>query len=415
MICEIISIGEELLTGYTVNTNTAYISKKLREIGIEVLHQSVVGDHPARLSEQLKVALSRADIIVTTGGMGPTYDDLSKETVCEVIGKELVENTEIRNLIESFYTKLDREMPPSNLKQAMIPKDAVVIPNKKGTAPGLILTTDDGKKIIMFPGPPREVNPMMDDFVGDYLLKLTNKFSACRNLNIFGYGESDIFEHIKDYAVDSINPSIATYVGDFEVIVRIIAFAENEIEAVKLVDEAEAKLRTMLPTDSIYGVDSDGIEYALVEALTDKNMKIAVAESCTGGLISKRITDVAGASHVFDCGICSYGNNIKEKLLGVGDIDKHGAVSTQTAKAMAEGVLSLSSADIAIGITGIAGPGGGSEEKPVGLVYIAIATAQKTEVQEMKMPGINPSRKNVRKRASSNAMNLALKIVRKMK
>ncbi len=409
MICEIISIGTELLTGNTINTNTAYIAKVMMEYGLDLYHQSVVGDNPSRLKENLSRALMRSDIVITTGGLGPTYDDLTKETVCEVLGKKLVENKEISKLLRDGYAKLGAEIASSDLKQAYMPIDATIIPNENGTAPGLIVTGENNKKVIMLPGPPRELIPMVDGFLKNYLSQLTKRVIVCRNLNTYNYGESSLFKYIKDFAEKSINPSIATYVADFEVAVRITASAEDKASASKLLDTAEQEIRRLLPKEAIYGVDAMGIEYVIVEKLREKGLKLAIAESCTGGLLSKRITDVPGSSNVFEYGICTYSNESKRKLLGVDTVDEHGAVSSQTAVAMAQGMLDLSGADIAVAITGIAGPDGGTAEKPVGLVYIALARKDDVKVYRHIFSDIvSHTRNEVRIRTASMALTYVL-------
>ncbi len=413
MICEIISIGTELLTGNTVNTNTAYIAKVMMEHGLDLYHQSVVGDNPIRLKENLSRAIMRSDIVITTGGLGPTYDDLTKETICELLGKKLVENKEISKNLRELYAKLGAELTEGALKQAYMPSDAIVIPNANGTAPGLILTDENNKKLIMLPGPPRELIPMVDGFLKDYLSQLTKRVIVCRNLNSYNYGESTIFEYIKDFAEKSVNPSIATYVAGIEVMIRITASAEDKASANKLLDTTEQKIRSILPKDAIYGVDAIGMEYVIVEKLREKGLKVATVESCTGGLLSKRLTDVPGASKVFEYGICTYSNESKRKMIGTSmldvALDEHGAVSPQCATAMAQGALALSNADIAIAITGIAGPEGGSAEKPVGLVYIALAKKDGVEVyKHIFSDPISHTRNEVRSRTTTTALNCLL-------
>ncbi len=416
MICEIISIGTELLTGNTVNTNTAYIAKVMMEHGLDLYHQSVVGDNPIRLKESLSRALMRSDIVITTGGLGPTYDDLTKETVCELLGKALVENKEVSEMLAELYAKFGAEMTAGDLKQAYMPKDAIIIPNKNGTAPGLIVTGENNKKVIMLPGPPRELIPMVDGFLKDYLSQITKRVIVCRNLNSYNYGESSLFAYIKDFAEKSVNPSIATYVADFEVVIRITASAEDKSSANKILDSAEQEIRELLPKEAIYGVDALGMEYVIVEKLSEKGLKVATVESCTGGLISKRITDVPGSSKVFEYGICSYSNESKRKILSTKALnealDEHGAVSSQTAAAMAQALLALSGADIGIATTGIAGPDGGTAEKPVGLVYIALATKDGVKVHEHIFSEIvSHSRNEVRIRTASMALNYLLNMI----
>ncbi|MBE6898542.1 MAG: competence/damage-inducible protein A, partial [Ruminococcaceae bacterium] len=369
---EILCIGTELLMGNTVNTNATYIAKGLAQNGINVYHQAVVGDNPQRLKESLDLAFSRSDIVITTGGLGPTYDDLSKETIAAWFGKELVLHEDSLRHIEDFFQRLGREMTANNRKQAMMPQDCTVFPNPNGTAPGCAIEKD-GKVAFMLPGPPREMRPMFDNYVIPYLQKDSDTVLVSKMIHLFGIGESMLEHKLHDIMVESSNPTLAPYAKEGEVQLRVTARVHRD-------EDAEAILQPMMDKVSeiagefIYGIDIGDLQTAAVTRLKEKGLHVATAESCTGGYVSKRITEVDGASSVFDCGVCSYSNDIKEKVLGVSHdtLVAYGAVSEQTAREMAAGVRRLSGAEIGVSTTGIAGPGGGSPEKPVGLVYVAV-------------------------------------------
>ncbi len=414
MICEIICVGTELLTGKTINTNASYIAKKMMMLGINMYHQTVVGDNTKRLTEAVKRAVDRSDLVITCGGLGSTYDDMTKETVCKALGKDFVLNKEVEKELHEYFKRQNRVMPKSNIKQAYMPSDATPIPNENGTACGIIIPLCDNKQLIMVPGPPKEMKPMIDNTVVPMLMKKSGFVILGRSLNTLGLGESALAEKIRDLSVSSQNPTVATYVKDMQVDIRITAKAESEEKATALLDEYEEKVRKSVPQEYIFGVDYDNIEERLVEVLKEKGLKIASAESCTGGFISKRITDISGASSVFECGICSYGCNIKEKLLGVDTISEYGAVSRETAAEMAQGVLELSGADIAVSTTGNAGPDV-MEGKAVGLVYIGVATKNKTETFEYSLAlGRGNQRNNVRTNASTMALYNAYKAALKL-
>ena len=315
MNAEILCVGTELLLGDTVNTNAAHIARGLARMGVTVYHQSVVGDNPQRLKEELERALQTSDIVITTGGLGPTYDDLTKETVAEHFGKKMVLNEECLAGIRRFFERIDREMTENNVKQAMMPEGALVLQNPNGTAPGLIVE-GGGKAVILMPGPPREMSAMFDEQVVPYLMKKSNKTLVSRNIHVFGMGESKVESILREKMEQSENPTIAPYAKDGEMFLRVTAFAESTEEARALTDPVVRELCEILG-DVVYGVDVGDLQHALVNTLIQKGLKIATAESCTGGLVGKRITEVPGASGVFDCGVCSYANGIKEKLLGV--------------------------------------------------------------------------------------------------
>ena len=407
---EILCIGTELLMGNTVNTNATYIAKGLAQNGINVYHQAGVGDNPQRLKESLDLAFSRSDIVITTGGLGPTYDDLSKETIAAWFGKELVLHEESLRHIEDFFQRLGREMTDNNRKQAMMPQDCTVFPNPNGTAPGCAIEKD-GKIAFMLPGPPREMRPMFDNYVIPYLQKDSDTVLVSKMIHLFGIGESMLEHKLHDVMVESSNPTLAPYAKEGEVQLRVTACVHRD-------EDAEAILQPMMDKVSeiagefIYGIDIGDLQTAAVTRLKEKGLHVATAESCTGGYVSKRLVDVDGVSEVFDCGVCSYSNDIKEKVLGVSHdtLVAYGAVSEQTAREMAAGVRRLSGAEIGVSTTGIAGPGGGSPEKPVGLVYVAVDSDKYSEVLKLNIPSrSDDAREYIRYIASSNALHLIWK------
>lgn len=409
MICEIICVGTELLTGNTVNTNASYIAKKMMELGIDMYHQIVVGDNPERLTEVVQRAVKRSDLVITCGGLGPTYDDMTKETVCKALNKDFVINKDAEKALREYFAGRNIPMPEVNLKQAYMPSDAKPIPNNNGTACGIIIPLEGEKQLIMLPGPPREMKPMVEETIMPMLMKKQKSIIVSRAINTLGLGESSMGALLKDLSVSSKNPTVATYIKNMQVDIRITAKAENKEKAEEMLDDYEKKIREIVPKEYIFGVDCENIEQRLVELLKEKNLKIATAESCTGGLISKRITDISGASNVFECGICSYGNNIKEKILKVDTINDYGAVSNETAVKMAEGVLALSGADIAVSTTGNAGPDV-MENKKAGTVYIGVATAEKAFSLEYSLAmGKGNQRANVRNNAATLALYNAYK------
>jgi len=372
MNCEIICVGTELLLGDIVNTNAVYLSKKLAEMGINVLHQSVVGDNPERLASNLREALQKSDMVILTGGLGPTKDDITKEICCEVMESELVFDEAVMKKIESYFSSKGYIMSDSNKKQAFVPSDGTVLNNDNGTAPGFAIEKK-GKCIISLPGPPREMKPMFEKEAVKILSKYSSSCIVSHNIRMMGIGESAMAEEAGEL-LDGSNPTVAPYAKDGECLLRVTAKAENRETAEKMCKEIIEKINKKF-SEYIYGTDIDGIEYAVVPLLKKHSLKVAFAESCTGGLTAKRITDVPGASSVFECGVVSYSNEIKNKLLGVNenDLKTFGAVSETVAKQMAVGIKNLSGADIGVGITGIAGPDSDGTSKPVGLSYIAVS------------------------------------------
>lgn len=415
MTAEIFCIGTEVLIGDIANTNAAYIAKKLSEAGVNVYYHTVCGDNIQRISACLDIALSRSDLIVTTGGLGPTYDDITKEIIAEKLGIELELNKEVLARLEAYFAKSGRTMTENNKKQAYIPKGADVFENNFGTADGIAIKKD-GKTVIMLPGPPREMKPMLDTQVLPYLSIKSDHVLVSSNVNIFGMGESSVENALADLMKKSSNPTVAPYVDKGEVRLRVTASAQNEDKAKKIILPVIEYIKSVIG-EYVYGVDEISIESVLVKKLKAKNKTIAFAESCTGGLISKRLTDVPGASEVFGYGFCTYANEAKMSILGVKKetLDAHGAVSKETAEEMALGALKVSGADIAVSVTGIAGPGGGTKEKPVGLVYAGIATKNGVSHKKLLLAQHKGhDRDYVRILTASNAFKMALDEINKL-
>ncbi len=412
MTVEILAVGTELLLGDIVNTNAQYLASRLALLGFGVLHQTVVGDNPARLSDAISLALSRSDILITTGGLGPTGDDITRETVASVMGIELVLHEKELENIENFFQKTGRAMGENNKKQAMLPRGCIVFKNDWGTAPACA-AQKDGKIVIMLPGPPREMKPIFEQRVKPYLEKYNDGSIESVDLRVFGISESKVDEMLSDLMQGS-NPTLAPYAKDGEVLLRVTAKANNSEKALEmcrpLVDEVKNRLG-----DSVYGENVESLQQVVVTKLKEKSLKVGFAESCTGGLLAKRLTDIPGSSDVFDCGLISYANKIKQEVLGVSDstLNKYGAVSRRTAAEMAMGARELSGADIGVGITGIAGPGGGTDEKPVGLVYVSVCDDKSCYVKRLMLghgSGEN-ERELIRYLAASNALDMIRRLI----
>ena len=404
---EILCVGTELLMGEIVNTNAAYISERLASVGINQYYQAVVGDNPARLERCIASSLERCDLLIMTGGLGPTYDDLTKESAARLMNRGLYLHEPSLEKMKAYFSDRNVVMSETNIKQAMMPEGAVVFDNNNGTAPGLAIEDEDrGKIIIMLPGPPSELVPMFRDSVEPYLKSFTTVTLVSRNINITGLGESAVEEILEPVMKAAINPTVAPYGKEGEVRLRVTARAESEAQGLTLCDEMIYRIRRTEVAPYIYGVDTD-LPSALIEWLRRKGKKVTTAESCTGGLIAEMLTSVSGASDVFDGGIVSYANTQKILLLGVKNetLERFGAVSQETAREMAEGVRVLMGADISVAVTGIAGPGGGSAEKPVGLVYIAVATKDDTEVRRCMFIG---NRSRIRRLSATTALSMAI-------
>ena len=389
--------------GDILNTDAQYLSIELAKLGISVIHQSTVGDNRERLLAQLDEAAKRSDIIILSGGLGPTPDDLTKEVCCEFFGKEMFLHEPTVEKIKKYFSSKGIEMAQNNLKQAMLPKDCVIFPNDNGTAPGMAIEKD-GVHILVLPGPPRELKPMFQNCAVPYLMQFSDRIIVSHNIRTFGIGESSMAERVNDL-FDARNPTVAPYAKDGEALLRVTAMAMTKEDAESLCEPVIEEIEKRLDA-YVYGVDYNCIEEAVVAMLKEHHLKVATAESCTGGLIAKRITDVPGASEVFECGIISYANEIKHKILGVSedDLNKYGAVSEPVAKQMAQGALKVSGADIAVSVTGIAGPDSDSTDKPVGLVYIGLADKENVWVREIRTS--RRDRSYNRYVSASNALNM---------
>ncbi len=405
---EIIAVGTELLLGNIVNTNAQYLSQKLADLGIDVYYHVVVGDNLKRLTETIKTSLERSDIVITSGGLGPTADDITKEGAAQAMGLKLLPDEESIERIKKMFSSTGRIMTENNIKQGYIPEGAVVLENNNGTAPG-VLIEKEGKIVIMLPGPPKELYPMFESKVLPYLKSKTDSTIRSKVLRVIGVGESAVEHILKDIFDSQANPTIAPYAKDGEVHLRITAKTGIPEEADSLIAEMEQKVRAILD-DNIYGCNEETLEEAVLKLLQKKNLTISLSESCTGGLVASRLTDIPGASASLISGVVSYSNESKINILKVKEetIRKYGAVSPQTAEEMAVGAKKLSNTDIGLSITGIAGPDGGSAEKPVGLCYIGIAIGKSVNVQKIMLTG---NRNRIRWGSSSRALDFLRRVL----
>ncbi|MCL2838679.1 MAG: competence/damage-inducible protein A [Oscillospiraceae bacterium] len=407
MTAEIIAVGTELLLGQIANTNAQFLSQKLSEVGVSSYFQTVVGDNPDRLKQALSIASGRADVVITTGGLGPTADDLTKQIIAEFCGLDCVLDEESLRLIEQRFARMGRCMAQNNVKQAEMPRGCIILKNNHGTAPGAILECNE-KIYIMLPGPPFEMKGMFNEHVYDYLAKKTGEIIFSKTLRVFGIGESDLEEKLGEI-MNSENQTIAMYAKMGEVTLRLTTKAKDSDEAERLLEPLRLKVCDILG-NMVYGEGENySLQAAVVDLLKSRKLKVSFAESCTGGLVAAKLTAIAGASEVFDGGVVTYSNAQKEKLLDVPreTLEKFGAVSKEVAIAMATGVRKLAGADIGVGVTGIAGPDGGTEEKPVGLVYIGICGADgATEHMELRLAG---EREVIRERTAMYALDMVRK------
>ncbi len=403
MNAEILAVGTELLIGQIANTNAQYISQRLNELGINVYYHSVVGDNPGRLKQSLNIAFERANIIIMTGGLGPTKDDLTKEIVSETLNKELVLDEYSLNKIKAYFEKIKRSMVEKNEKQAYFPKDCIILENNNGTAPGCIIENDKNV-IILLPGPPKEMKLMFEEAVIPYFRKKSDFKIVSTYLRVFGIGESALENKIMDIINGQSNPTIAPYAGDFEVTLRVTARCKDDEDPNIIIDPIVNKIKSRIG-NAIYSTDNKPLKQVVGELLIRSNITISVAESCTGGLIASELTSVPGISKVFNRGVVSYSNESKIEFLNVNPstLQKFGAVSQETAIEMANGIRRLSNTNLGVGVTGIAGPEGGTKEKPVGLVYIALAHANDTICKELKLWG---DRSEIRYASLLNTLDL---------
>ena len=407
MTAEIICVGTEILLGNIVNTNAAYLAEKLAASGLDCYYQTVVGDNQERLAEAMKTGLNRSDVLILTGGLGPTQDDLTKETAAFVFGQKLVMDPHSLNRIEEYFRGRGIKMTENNKKQALIPEGAKVVDNDNGTAPGIIMEKD-GKRMVLLPGPPNELHPMFENSIMPYFAQLTARNGAAviysEMVKICGLGESGVESCITDLE-SMTNPTVAPYAKTGEVHLRVTARAADEKEAKKLVKPVVKEIKTRFPGAVYTTQENVTLEMAVVELLKKQEMTISTIESCTGGMLSARLTNVPGVSEVFKTGFVTYSNKAKRKLAGVGKetLKEYGAVSAQTAKEMAVGASRQAGADVAVSITGIAGPDGGTKKKPVGLVYMGCSVCGHVWVREYHFKG---NRAKIRESAVAAALTL---------
>lgn len=403
MIAEIVSVGTELLMGQIVNTDAQFIASHLAPLGYRALYQVTVGDNPARLAGVVQSALARADVLLFTGGLGPTDDDLTKETVAQALGLEMAVVPEEEARLRAYFASRGKEMTPNNLKQARFPTGSIILPNPNGTAPGCIMEAD-GKAAILMPGPPRELYPMFRDHVLPYLEKRSGVRLHSRELRIFGMGESELTYRLRDLIAAQTNPTIAPYVKTSEVTLRVTAQCQDDAEGERLVapviDAILARLGSI-----VYSTNGESLPALCVRLLLTQGATLAVAESCTGGMLASSIVDIPGCSACFLEGVVTYANGAKVRRLGVseGTLATDGAVSLACAQQMAEGLRAAAGTTYALATTGIAGPDGGTPEKPVGLVYVALAGPGRTEVRKLCLSG---DRARIRTAATLHALDL---------
>ncbi|MBQ4518701.1 MAG: competence/damage-inducible protein A [Clostridia bacterium] len=402
MKAEIIAVGTEILVGDIVNTNAQFLSRELFNLGIDMYYQTVAGDNPLRLAEAIRLAFGRADMVIFSGGLGPTEDDLTKETVAEYFGVPLLFHKEIQDEIKEYlkgYAKTG--YPESNWKQAYIPEDALILHNKRGTAPGVILEKD-GKIAVLLPGPPRELLPMFTEEVVPYLRAKSDFVMEAKVLRLFGIGEARVGEIVSDLMAGG-NPTVAPYAKDNEVTLRIAAKGKTKAEAEQMIETVRQEIESRLG-EFVYGYNEENMAKTTASLLMNRGLTIACAESCTAGLLTATLGDIPGVSAVLSESIVTYSNEAKMKYLGVQKetLEQFGAVSKETAWEMAEGIRNAANADIGVSITGIAGPDGGTPEKPVGLVYVGVSYCGNVIVKKLNLHG---NRTKVRQGTVMHALN----------
>lgn len=409
MKAEIIAVGNEVVTGHTINTNAGYIAKELQTIGIMPKYHTAVWDEVEDVKEALGNALKRADVIILTGGLGPTKDDLTKETVCEYLGQRLVMQQEALETIEAYFKSIKRQMSENNKKQALFPEEAYVLPNHHGTAPGCILKHETSY-VVLLPGPPKEMQPMFKDYVMPYFKKMMTTYYETIDVRLFGIGESSMAEKISDLLGEFEWGTVAPYISGYEVVVRIVTKGSTKEKAVELAEKCKNDIVTRLG-EYVIGYNEDKLEDQILKCLKQHNFTVATVESCTGGLLAGTLVNCSGISAYFQEGMVTYSNEAKTKLVGVKTetLNRVGAVSEETAREMAEGVRRVTGADIGLSTTGIAGPTGGTDKKPVGLVYIGIALPEETYVYELRLKG---TRQQVREKTVQTVLYELYKLLK---
>lgn len=401
---ELIAVGTEILLGNIANTDAQMLSEELAALGVNVLYHTVVGDNPTRLAEALELARRRVDIVITTGGLGPTYDDLTKQTICTVFGRKNVFHPEIADALRTHFASIGRELTENNLQQAYLPENCTIFRNHNGTAPGCGFC-EGGVHVLMLPGPPHECHKMFRTGAIPYLRTLSDEIIVSHSLRIYGQGESQIEAMLHDRIVSMVNPSVAPYAKPDECMLRVTAKAKSEAEAEEMLRGAIEEVMPVIG-EWVYGIDVGSLEEVVSALLREKGRTLAAAESCTGGLIAKRITDVPGASGVFMGGVVSYTNIVKHRILGVPAdmLEEYGAVSAPVARAMAEGARKATTADCAVSVTGVAGPDRDERGNPVGTVFIGFSSAEETIAERFDF-GVK-SRAEIREEAADEAFKL---------
>jgi len=400
VIVEVIAVGTELLLGQIVNSNTSTMGAALAERGIDAHYQQTVGDNLTRIADAIRVALDRSDAIVMTGGIGPTQDDITREAVCEVTGREMVFSEDYADRLQEWWSRRGREMPPSNLRQAYYPAGAEMLPNPRGTAPGLVLE-HEGKLIFCVPGVPAEMEHLMFAEVLPRLASASGEEQviASRVIRTWGRPESEVAELLDDLYTSSVNPSLAFLASNSEIKVRVTAKAETGAEARLLIEPMEMEVRSRLG-ESVFGSDDETIERVLMQLLSDRGYTVGTAESMTGGMVSARLTDLPGSSAVVKGGLVAYDSELKRRLLGLSDVTE--VVTSDAAVAMARGARTLLDVDVAIAVTGSAGPE--PMEKPVGTVIVGVATPEDVRARELRFSG---DRERLRTYGTAAALHLA--------
>ena len=403
---EILAVGTELLLGNIANTDAQMLSQGLSELGLNVFYHTVVGDNPERVTQAVDIAKKRADIIITTGGLGPTCDDLTKNVLARAFGKKLVFDQASADRCKAFFDRIGRKMTDNNLQQAMLPEGCTILANDWGTAPGCAFYAE-GCHVIMLPGPPSECRPMFYYRAVPYLQQLSEGVIKSHTLKLFGIGESTMEAQLREQMNAMSNPTLAPYAKEGECELRVTAKAKTEEEAQALLAPTVEELKKLFGS-KIYGMDVASQEEVVEQLLREKGLTIGCAESCTGGLIAKRLTDVSGASQVFKGGVVSYTNEVKHNVLGVPQelLDQFGAVSEPVAKAMAEGARKLLGCDIALASTGVAGPDPDDRGNEVGTMFVAIATPDGSFVRPLHL-GNRPVRARLRTQTAHHAFDLA--------
>ena len=401
---ELIAVGTELLLGNIANTDAQMISQGLSQLGINVYYHTVVGDNPQRVRQAVHIARGRADILITTGGLGPTCDDLTKVAVAQAFGKELVYHEPSAQRIRERFAQRGTPVTENNFQQAMVPEGCTVLDNDWGTAPGVAFQAG-GTHVLMLPGPPRECAMMFRHRALPYLQKLSDGVIASRTVKTFGIGESAAEALLRDLMNALHNPTLAPYAKPTGTELRITAHAPTREEALRLIAPVEEQVKAILG-DKVIGVDVDSLEEVCFALLKDRGLTVGTAESCTGGLLAKLLTDLPGSSSVFRGGVVSYTNGVKAGLLGVPQdlLDRYGAVSPQVAEAMARGAKASLGCDIALSTTGVAGPDADDRGNPIGLVYLGLAWGDQCQVTEFRAGPVE--RERVRRQAAQTALDL---------